>query len=251
MSLNVAIEHAEHIAHAGHEGHGETHGNQHGKGDNFGTHIGMTIAGLGVLLAICSAKVGAERTELVHTLVEQQSANSKYNAQDVKHRVAFLSLSSIHAQIYSPTPSVPNKEDIIYMADTVDRYLGESHAAKEWTESYDAQIGAHVEAQEHYEIAQLLAEMGIVIASVAMLIKKRIAWFISLGIGLCSIGFGIKTYIHTSDTVHASEDKITTTAKAYRDLRNKNKTTNYEHDLVKQIKTWAGVTVSTPTESKK
>jgi hypothetical protein len=50
MSAHAALEHSEHIAHAGLGG------------DRLGTYIGVTMAILGVLLAFSSAMVGSERT---------------------------------------------------------------------------------------------------------------------------------------------------------------------------------------------
>lgn len=46
-----------HSAHGGHGGPGN-----HGKSEKLGTFIGVTMAILGVLLAVCSALVGSERT---------------------------------------------------------------------------------------------------------------------------------------------------------------------------------------------
>src|SRR5690349_13942696 len=90
------LEHAEHISHAGH-GHGDGH-DAHAA-EKLGTYIGITMAILGVLLAFCAAKVGAERTELIEVLVEQQHAHAKYQAQDIKHRLAVNNLRQLHAQI--------------------------------------------------------------------------------------------------------------------------------------------------------
>ena len=238
MSLAAAREHSEHIAHAAH-GHGGHEDSSHG-GKSFGTLVGITMAALGVLLAICSAKVGAERTELVQTLVEQQNAHAKYQAQDVKHRAAYLNLSSIHAAIFAPTtPVTPNKADVAAMAKTVQRYLTESHLAKEWTEAYDGAVQAHIEAQEHYEFGQLFAEMGIVIASIALLTSRKSAWLAAIALGVVAIGFVVNTWIHTRAAVHAAEAKIATTNKTYRDVRSANKTTAAEEELVNATLKWA------------
>ena len=55
---------AEHIAHAGEAGH-------------LGKYLGITMACLGVLLALCAALVGGQRTELIATMVEQTNASMK------------------------------------------------------------------------------------------------------------------------------------------------------------------------------
>ena len=63
------LEQAEHIGHAGHDGGGDP---------RLPTRIGITMAILGVLLALTSGQVGGERTDLVKALVEQQHAHAKY-----------------------------------------------------------------------------------------------------------------------------------------------------------------------------
>lgn len=207
-------------------------------------YVGITMAMLGVLLAFCAARVGAERTELVETLVQQQNAHAKYQAQDVKHRVAVLTLQAVHAQIVAG--AAMDKADVLSIAGTTERYLEESGAAKEWVEAFEPKIEAHVEGQERYEIGQLLAEVGIVIASVALLLKARIAWFASLLLGGAALVITFMTHHHISGTVEASQGKIDETGKHYRDLRTKDKTTGEEKQLVANIRAWAGVAPPAP-----
>ena len=57
------------------------------------------MAVLGVMLAIASAKVGGERHELVKSMVEQENAHSRYVTQDLKHRVAVISLRELRATL--------------------------------------------------------------------------------------------------------------------------------------------------------
>lgn len=224
-------EHAEHIAHAG---HGDA------KSNSFAMYVGITMASLGVLLAFCSAKVGGERTELVQLLLEQSAALGKYNAQDVKHRLAYLALEQIHSQAFNANSGANiNKNDALSMADTVERYLNESKLAKDWAESYEPTINIHVFAQEFYEIAQLFAEIGIVISSVALLLKRKIAWYLSLLLGICSIAIVGKTFIKTHSEVIKGEEDIKTHLDHYRKLREKNKTTEKEEKLLKGIEGWA------------
>jgi hypothetical protein len=297
------LEEAEHIAHAGH-GHGPDH-EEHSR---LGTYIGITMAVLGVLLAYCAAKVGAERTELIQALVEQQHAHAKYQAQDMKHRVAVNNLRQLHAEIPSAelgqhldaalkkiddeaaapaaaapkaegaAPAAPkadaatvtktgadgaaivtattrsaralghsvvegltpNKDDAALLADTVERYSHEAQAASTWVESYDPAIHAHVNAQEGFELAQLLAEIGIVVASVGLLIKRKAPWFLALGLGVAALGWVGKTYASTSSTVHDAEVKIEETGKEYREMREHDKTTASDEALVAEVRAWAG-----------
>ena len=318
---NNPLEHAEHIAHAGHGGGDHGHGHDdHAAHSKLGTYIGITMAVLGVILAYCAAKVGAERTELIQTLVEQQNAHAKYQAQDIKHRMGVLSLRQLHSGIpsaelgprldveltnidaevapspapagtvapavaASPAPAlkpagatksegagkpeaaastspanasilaarvlghdllegmVPNKAEAGALAGTVDRYGKEAHAAGEWVESFEPAIRAHVLAQERFELAQLLAEIGIVVASVGLLIKKSVPWFLAIALGLGAIGLVAHTYVSTNGVVHAAEQKIEETGKEYRELRNADKSTAADDALVAEVNAWAGVSV--------
>ena len=234
MSMHEVLEHSEHIAHAGHEGHDG--GDGHAAHSKLGTWVGITMAMLGVLLAFCAAKVGGERTELVQTLVEQQNAHAKYQAQDIKHRVAFLDLETVHAL----GALTADKKDIVQMAHTVERYLEESQLAKEWVETFDPVIDAHVVAQEHFEMAQLAAEIGIVIASVALLTKKRIAWYAALVLGVCALAIVGYTFQHTGHIVSDGKKKTEEAEKKYRDVRTADKSTAFENKFVADILESAG-----------
>ena len=233
MSVGHAMEHAEHISHSGHGGHG-------GHGDErLGTYVGVTMAILGVLLALCSALVGAERTLLVEKLVEQQHAHAKYQAQDVKHRAAVLALQQVHATAFAGATPTARKDDVLRIIGSVERYLSESVAAKEWTESYDRLIAAHIEAQEEYEHGLLAAEIGIVIASIALLMRRRLAWYAAVVLGLVCIVLLVRTALHTSHAVKESKATIQAAKARYEGARKGNKSTDDEKELVKSMLDWA------------
>lgn len=240
------------LEHAGHAGHAGGHG---GSGDRFPILVGITMALLGVLLAFASAKVGGERTELVKTLVEQQNAHAKYQAQDIKHRTAVISLRQLHANLPDlpkatataqrapgvTDKNIPRAEDMIAIAKTVNRYYGESKAAKEWVEAYDPITVAHLEGQERYERAQLIAEFGIILASIALLLRLRTAWFVAVILGISSLVYMGTTYRHLSHEVAEAEEKVEHLGKAYRDLRNAGKMTAMDQALVDEVLSRYGV----------
>lgn len=236
MSAAHALEHSEHIAHAGH-------------GDRLGVYIGVTMAILGVVLAFCSAMVGSERTLLVQKLVEQQNAHAKYQAQDVKHRMSFLALTQVQATTFGGGNNNVSKEGVLSMARTVERYLAESVLAKEWTVSYDGVVKAHMEAQEEYEHALLAAEIGIVIASVALMIKRREAWYISVALGLAAVVIAGQTMVHVKHEVKESEHLIAAAETKYETTRKANKTTKIEDEFLTGVFTWAGGKPAAPAQA--
>lgn len=237
---------AEHIEHAkGGHGHGEGHG--HG-GGGPGRAIGITMAILGVMLAFCAAMVGAARTELIATMVEQSNKFSAYQAESMKYRVMEADVEMLHA--ITPTKSevdkfegrlesvkrvsgksddedtqelkgaialaskeladvlTPDPEDEAHLKNLSRRYEHDAKEAREDAECYDDKIAAHFYAAEWYERAQLAAEIGIVIASVALLLSSRIVWYVALVFAIGGAGIIGRTYVHTGSMVEAAEKKI-------------------------------------------
>ncbi|HTQ41182.1 MAG TPA: DUF4337 family protein [Polyangiaceae bacterium] len=236
---------AEHIEHAkGGHGHGESHG--HGGGP--GKAIGITMAMLGVMLAFCAAMVGAARTELIATMVEQSNKFSGYQAESMKFRVMEADVEMLHA--LTPTKSevekfetklrdvkrvsgkaddedtqelktaialaateladvlTPDPEDENNLKNLAQRYEHDAKEAREDAECYDDKIEAHFYAAEWYERAQLAAEIGIVIASVALLLSSRAVWYVALVFAIGGAGIITRTYVHTGGMVEAAEKKI-------------------------------------------
>jgi hypothetical protein len=234
--MSDAMDSLENMNHAAHAREHEHH-----KSDQFATYAGITMAILGVLLAFASAKVGGERTELVKSMVEQQDAHMRYITQDIKHRVAVLGLYQMRGML-AVAPAAPSHnsssadgEGMVRLADSVRRYLSESKAAAAWSDAYDPAVRAHVEGQEYYELGMLASEIGIVVASVALLLRRRLLWYAAIALGVVSVGIMAFTYVTTSPVVHESEKKIDESARAYRDLRAADKTTAAEEQLVQEV----------------
>jgi hypothetical protein len=194
----------EHIEHAG---HGE------GAQGKLPQWIGITVAILGVLMALCSAQVGAARTELIATMVEENGAKTRFLSVANKYRSLQAQLQQLHAAM--PDPEVlakkdeqlknlrgevknpdtlqgiraselqidkvlntvtPTETDVVRFLSLLDRIREEAEAAKEWSESYHDAVEAHANTAERFEIALLAAEIGIVIASVGLLLAKPVAF---------------------------------------------------------------------------
>jgi hypothetical protein len=208
----MSFEHEmEHAAHAG--GHGD-----HGDGKpNIGKFIGMTMAVLGVMLALSSALLGGSRNKLVTTMVEQNTTAGRYQAVSMKHRTLVAQLQQLHALLPADFQKAekeidglataadpaqlaaikvmrletakilntvtPTGSDVLRFVELVRDYAVEKEKAEKWAESYEDLARVYEEAGEHYEWGQLCAEFGIVLASIALLLQARPAWFGSVGFG--------------------------------------------------------------------
>ena len=241
MSAHQALEHAEHTAHAGgHHDHDPTAG-AHGspKSPAQGKIIGLTMALIGVLIAFCAAMVGAERNELTRTMIEQTQAHSDYSSASTKFRLIMLELEKIRGAAVAANPAAPTPS-----ADpTVLRrflrlygdYAKERAFSKEWSDSYNPLVQAHFEGAEGYEHAQLIAEIGIVLASLGVLLGSRPAWLFSVVLAVvCIVQLG-RTNLRTRHEVAESSGHVHHGEQAYRDLRKAHTGANEDERTVEAL----------------
>jgi hypothetical protein len=243
------LEHMEHAGHAG--GHGD-HG--HGAPPKLGKYIGITMAVLGVLLAISSALMGTERTELIARMVDKANVTTRYQSVSMKYRLIQANLQQMNALLPSDpvkfkeleasfddsankiSPAgdgpllanmlrvshaqvlntvVPNTADLKRFVKVARSYREEAKAANAWRDSYDALIHGHEHASHQYEYGLLAAEIGIILASIALLLSSRAAWFMSLGLGVLCVVIVAYTNIGARSTHHEASDVVAKARTAY------------------------------------
>jgi len=206
------------------------------------------MALLGVMLAFCAAMVGSARTELIATMVEKSSRFSLYQTESMKFRVIEADIEMLHAitpskpevahfedqlrtvrrvsgkgddedtqelkaAIELSTKELadvlsPDPEDEAHLRSIAKRYEHDMKEAKEDAECYEPKIRAHFDAAEWYERAQLSAEIGIVVGSVALLLGSRMLWYVALVFGVGCAGIIGRTYVHTSAALDKAEHAI-------------------------------------------
>ena len=210
--------------------------------------IGVTMALLGVMLAFCAAMVGASRTELIRNTVEQSNQYSELQAETMKYRVLEADYELLHAvtpnrvelarfgkklgdvrgksgkadnedtaeikeAIDVSTRELvdlltPDKEDEERILKKKREYAHDMKEAKEDAEAYDLTLTAYADAASGFEKAQLCTEVGLVVASMALLLGNRALWVGSLLVGLTGAGFAGKTQKEKSDRIAVAEQKI-------------------------------------------
>ncbi len=124
---------------------------------------------------------------------------------------------------------------MVALARTVQRYYNESQAAVEWDIAYTPAIQAHVEGQEYYEWGMLCAEIGIVIASVSLLLRKRVFLYLAIALGVASVAVLIFTYVKTEPVVRAIEERTAAAEKVYGTMRAADKTTTADDALTNEV----------------
>lgn len=195
-----------HIAHESHE----TSGAEPKRNRVLTQWIGFTTATLSILLAWCSAQVGIARTELIASMVDENGANLRYQVASNKYRLLQAHLQQLHAllpepelmaqtekelkqlegQLTSPDSIklfkslrlegkrilgsvMPSKDDMTSFAKMIRRYRQEAESSRKWSEAYQPVIQIYSKTAARMENAQILAEMGIVISSIGLLIRGR------------------------------------------------------------------------------
>jgi hypothetical protein len=102
----------------------------------------------------------------------------------------------------------PDPEDEKHFTDLAKKYDRDMREAKHDAEVYEPAIEAHQDAAEWYERAQLLAEIGIVIASIALLLSSRAVWMIAVISGIGGAGIIGWTFMKTRGQLKDAEAKI-------------------------------------------
>ncbi len=214
-----ALEHAEHASHAGHSGH-DDHGPKKG---GMGKYIGISMGLIGVLIAFCAAMVGSTRNDLTKTLVLQAQAHSDYDAASTKLRVVMMEVENQrqYVGVGTAATTAPNPHRAI-LKRFIQLYLDyakEKSLSKTWADAYTPLIGALFESTEGYERAQLIAEVAVVIASLALLMGSRVAWVLSLIVMAACAGQLTLTHIESSHSIGTAEAAVEKAAEAYHELR--------------------------------
>jgi hypothetical protein len=269
MEAHELIEQAHEAAEKS-EGHGHE-GGGHGKG--MSKAIGMTMAVMGVLLALCSALVGSARTSLVTTMVMQTNSSLEYESLSNKYRLMQANLQQLHALLPDPKEFkatddevqklmagnaggqavigkivtleskkllltvTPTHEDLMRFADFMKTYNKQQKAAKLYTESFDDKVEGYSEAAEHFEWAQLCCEIGIVLASIALLLASRFAWFASLVPGVAGVILIVMTFMTVHTQIGQAQKKIDTAKASYEKLIDEKADEAGDENLIHQIET--------------
>jgi Domain of unknown function (DUF4337) len=257
----MSAEHGEHDKPETHEkaehdkptdDHDKKSAESHEHKSNFGMRVGLTMALLGVLLAISAAFVGATRNSLIAATIEETRTSALCQSIATKYRTLMSQLQQLHALLpadeqeqqasnhaidevaqgadktVAPIIKVeqlktdlilntvtPTRADVLRFVELVREYQKEKETADKWNEGYEDVLAAYEHADEHYEWGQLCAEFGIVLASVALLLKSRAAWAGSITLGLASLGILIYTFNAQQSALVGAQHEIEENKQAY------------------------------------
>jgi hypothetical protein len=217
------LEHAEHAAH---------HGNHEGGGNKL---FGVTMALIGVLIAMSAAMVGSERNELTRAMIEQTQAHSDFTGASTKFRLIMIELEKQRARVAAARDAPGGWSPVERFIELAADYTEERNLSKSWADSYGPVVEAHFEAAEGYEKGQLIAEIGIVLASLAVLLASRSAWLVSVLLALVCIVQLSRTYFPTKRIVRETLVRVRHSEEAYHDLRKAHVGANEDEKVIERL----------------
>jgi hypothetical protein len=212
--------------------------------------FGITLAIIAILVALCAAMVGSERNQFTRAMLEQTQAHDAFTTASTAMRMGSLELDRQRDSVESNQGS----ENGPSAASRFFELSRESNLAKEWDDSYSPVITAHFAAAESYHQAQLLAEIAIVIAALALFLASRPAWFASVILACLSLGLLGYTVIHTSNLVLPASEKVANAKKSYEQLRASNNSGREEQQAIDRLDPDASIrarirTATSPTQA--
>ena len=228
MGAHEALEHAEHAGHA--------HGSK---------QMGVTMAILAVLIAICAAMVGSQRQELMTTLLDQSWAHSSWVAAVVKDEMAIADLQKMRGQ-----PNTAGNPAVARLIRMDADYNTESDLAKTWDDASDPLVDAHFDAAEGYEHAQLVAEVALIIASIAVLLSNRMAWFASLAVGAIALGLIGFTFVSARGEIARAHHKVEEAEEDYIDHSESDLDTKGREALLNELDPGGKIRATVTAEAK-
>lgn len=193
------------------------------------------MALIGVLIAFCAAMVGSERNELTKTMIKQTQAHADFTAASTKYRLVLIELEKQHARVASARDTPGGWSPVRRFVELAADYGDERNLSKNWAETYEPLVNAHFDAAEGYERAQLISEIGIVMASLGVLLSSRAAWLFSVLLSAGCVVQVARTYLPTRHEILQSEERITRAAEAYDSLRKAHIGANEDEKAIEQF----------------
>lgn len=193
-------------------------------------HIGVTIALIGALIAFCAAMVMSEQNELTRTMTQQTQANSDFTGASTKFRIVMNELEKLRSQSSPESMGAGLRPQLKSFLRLSLDYRRERDFAKTWVDTYQPAIEAHFDAADGYENSQLVAEIALVVASLAILLSNRSAWILSILLAVLCIGVLTSEFLKTRRSVSHAIRNIRQAENAYQQLRIAHLAANKDED---------------------
>jgi len=166
--------------------------------DPFERRVAISIAIMAVLLSVISTKGDNAKTDAILKTNDASNQWAFFQAKSVKGHLTNLEaeLAVLISQGLSPQAGKPPGTDelIKKLKQNSERYDSEKEEIKGKAEELQKEAGKNSEINDKCDLAALLLQIAVVIASVAILTHWRLMWYGSLALGGAGAVAGITAY---------------------------------------------------------
>jgi uncharacterized protein DUF4337 len=163
--------------------HEEIHQHAEHSGKSWISWVALSTAILAVLAAIAGLLSGKHANEAMMSQIESSDEWSYYQAKSIKASVLDAKIALANA---------PNAED----SQKRDRYEKEQEEIKAEAETKQAEAKTHFHQHEILARGVTMFQIGIAIAAISALTRKRRFWIVSLFFGIAGAVFLALGFIH-------------------------------------------------------
>ncbi len=149
--------------------------------DPFEKKVAISIAVLAVLLSYISMKGDNAKTDAVIETNNAANTWAQYQAKSLKQNIKQLEIDMIGLM---PAGSAESAKKAETLKSEITRYDGEMKELSEKAKERQADAKKGSDMNDRCDLAGLFLQIGIVIASVAILSGQRLFWYTSLALGL-------------------------------------------------------------------
>ena len=157
------------------------------EGGSFLRRIALTTAVLAAIAAIAALKAGSTanealvlKTEAARLQAEASDQWAYYQAKGIKLAVAQATEAPWQAQGKRPPADLLEREQ---------RYAADQEEIKAKAEELEAESGHHMRRHGVLARAVTLFQIAIAVGAVAVLVRRKPFWFVSLAFGAAGAGF--------------------------------------------------------------
>ena len=162
--------------------------------DPFEKRVAISIAGLAVVLSVVGNKGDNAKTDAIIQTNEASNQWSHYQSKSLKEGLARLE-SSLLGRLQTAASSEELVERRKSLTSETERYKSEQVDIFAEARKCKVEAERFSRINDQCDLSALALQIGIVIASVAILARWRVLWFISLALGAVGTFIGVRAFM--------------------------------------------------------
>ncbi len=163
--------------------------------DGFEKAVALTIAVLAVILSFIDNKGDNAKTDAIVKTNEAANQWAFFQSKSLKEN--FAANNSLLLEMLAPAPGLaPDamKTKLEALKHEAERYDGEKKEIKAKAEALKAEADAAMEIDDRCDLASLLLQIGVVVASISILVRWKAIFFAGAACGLAGAVVGITAF---------------------------------------------------------